>query len=102
MSKGSMILVSLTKTSAGGGALDLIAITLSSRGFLCSWLEEPISLPGRPKMGGSLVFGGNTDELIGDVGRASVRRVFFFGGGPGLPSLSLDRLIDRLGVELSK
>ena len=101
VSKDSMTLVSATKTSTGGGSIDLIFITLSSRGFLCNWWEETVTLPCRFKIGGSPVFGGNTAELIGDVGRTPARRIFFFGRGLGLPPLSLGRLLVRPGVEAS-
>jgi len=68
--KDSITLVSATATSAGGSGLGLILITLSSRGFLDSWSEETVKLPWRLKIGGSSVIGGNTAELIGDVGTA--------------------------------
>jgi hypothetical protein len=45
VSKDSITLVSATEISAGGGSLDLIFITLSSRGFLNSWPEETSSCP---------------------------------------------------------
>jgi hypothetical protein len=96
-----MTLVSATETSARGGSLDLIFITLSSRGHSCDWSDETVTLPCQLKTGGSSMFGGNTAELIGDVGRTSVRRVFLFGAGPGLPPLSLGRLPVGPGAEVS-
>ena len=77
--KESMTLVSATETSAGGSGLGLILITLSSRVFLDSWSEETVKLPCRFKIGGSSVFGGNTAELIGDVGTTWERRVLLLG-----------------------
>ena len=68
--KDSITLVSATETSARGSGLGLILITLSSRGCLDSWSEETIKLPCRLKIGGISVIGGNTAELIGDVGTA--------------------------------
>lgn len=47
------------------------------------------------------MFGGNTAELIGEVGRTPARRALFFGGGLGLLSLSLGRLLVRPRVEVS-
>ena len=79
VSKDSITLVSATGTSAGEGNLCIIFITLSSRGFLNNWSEETVKLPCRLKMGGSSVFGGNTAELIGDVGVARGRIVLLFG-----------------------
>jgi hypothetical protein len=79
VSKDSITLVSATETSAGGGSLDLTFITLSSRGFLNNWSEETVKLSCRLKIGGSLVFGGNTAELIGDVGTTPERRILCLG-----------------------
>lgn len=101
MSKDSMTLVSATETSPGGGILNFILITPSSRSFSCNWPEETVMLPCRPKLDGSLVFGGYTAELMGDVGRTPLRRILFFGGGLGLPPLSLGRLLVRPGIEVS-
>jgi len=79
VSKDSITLVSATEVSAGGGSLGLIFITLSSRGFLNSWAEETVKLPCRLGMGGSSLLGGNTAELIGDVGTTKERRILLFG-----------------------
>lgn len=78
VSKDSITLVSATVTSAGG-SLVLILITLSSRGFLGNWPEETIKLPCRLKIGGGSVFGGNTAELIGDVGITPERGALLLG-----------------------
>lgn len=77
--KDSITLVSATEISAGGRSLGLVLITLLSRGLLNNWPEETVKLPCRLKMGGSSVFGGNTAELIGDVGMTPERRVLLFG-----------------------
>lgn len=102
VSKDSITLVSATDISTGGGSLGLIFNTLSSRGFLNSWPEETVKLPCRLKMGGSSLLGGNTAELIGDVGTTRERRALLFGWGLGLPPLSLGRLFVRIREEVSK
>lgn len=79
VSKDSIMLVSATETSTGGGSLGLTFINRSSRGFLDNWSEETVKLPCLPNMGGSPVLGGKTAELIGDVGIARERRVLLFG-----------------------
>ena len=88
-----------TVSSAGGGSLDLIFITLSPLGLL-NWPEETVRLPCRCNIGGSWVLGGNTAELTGDVGMAEGRRVLRFGWGLGLRLLSLGRLFIRVGAEV--
>ena len=101
MSKDSITLASATETSAGGGSLCLIFIGLSSCGFLNNRPEETVKLPCRFKVGGSSVLGGNTAELIGDVGTTQERRVLVFGSELKVPSLCRGRLFVRVGAEVS-